>query len=40
MYRIGQEALIDEDLPEEDIEDALAPISVQLAYVQQVRPKK
>lgn len=35
-HRIGQEALIEEDVPEEDIEDDLAPISVQLAYVQQM----
>ncbi|KAG0556540.1 hypothetical protein KC19_11G061100 [Ceratodon purpureus] len=36
-HRIGQEALIEEDVPEEDIEDELAPISVQLAYVQQMQ---
>jgi signal recognition particle subunit SRP72 len=36
-HRIGQEALIEEDVPEEDIEDDLAPISVQLAYVQQMQ---
>lgn len=35
-YRIGQESLIEEDYSEEDVEDELAPISVQLAYLQQV----
>jgi hypothetical protein len=34
-HRIGQESLIEDDYTEEEIEDELAPISVQLAYVQQ-----
>ncbi|KAL1216413.1 hypothetical protein V5N11_026344 [Cardamine amara subsp. amara] len=34
--RIGQEILTDDNLADEDIEIELAPISVQLAYVQQV----
>ncbi|KAJ8758902.1 hypothetical protein K2173_002681 [Erythroxylum novogranatense] len=34
--RIGQETLMDENLAEDDIEIELAPISVQLAYVQQL----
>jgi signal recognition particle subunit SRP72 len=33
--RIGQESLIEDDYTKEEIEDELAPISVQLAYVQQ-----
>ncbi|KAL3684120.1 hypothetical protein R1sor_002142 [Riccia sorocarpa] len=35
--RVGQEALIEEELVEEEIEDELAPITVQLAYVQQMQ---
>ncbi|KAG6541191.1 hypothetical protein Mapa_017425 [Marchantia paleacea] len=35
--RIGQEALIEEEFLEDDIEDELAPITVQLAYVQQMQ---
>jgi hypothetical protein len=35
--RIGQETLLDENLPDDEIEIELAPIAVQLAYVQQVR---
>ncbi|KAL3647586.1 hypothetical protein CASFOL_008554 [Castilleja foliolosa] len=34
--RIGQETLVEENLPDDDIEIELAPIAVQLAYVQQV----
>ncbi|CAK9259565.1 unnamed protein product [Sphagnum jensenii] len=36
-HRIGQESLIEDDYTEEEIEDELAPISVQLAYVQQMQ---
>lgn len=35
--RIGQETLLEENLPDDEIEIELAPIAVQLAYVQQVR---
>ncbi|OAY34390.1 signal recognition particle subunit SRP72 isoform X2 [Manihot esculenta] len=40
--RIGQETLMDENLAEDDIEIELAPISVQLAYVNQLlgRPQE
>ncbi|XP_020577004.1 signal recognition particle subunit SRP72-like [Phalaenopsis equestris] len=38
--RIGQEMLMDEDYTEEEIETELAPISVQLAYIQQLLGKK
>ena len=34
--RIGQETLTDDGFADEDIENELGPISVQLAYVQQV----
>ncbi|XP_023541561.1 signal recognition particle subunit SRP72-like [Cucurbita pepo subsp. pepo] len=34
--RIGQETLMEENLPDEDIEIELAPIAVQLAYLQQL----
>ncbi|KAL6505354.1 hypothetical protein OROGR_025171 [Orobanche gracilis] len=34
--RIGQETLMEENLTDDDIEIELAPISIQLAYVQQV----
>ncbi|KAK6164177.1 hypothetical protein DH2020_001041 [Rehmannia glutinosa] len=34
--RIGQETLMEENLADDDIETELAPIAVQLAYVQQV----
>jgi signal recognition particle subunit SRP72 len=37
LGRVGQEALMDDNLAEDDIEIELAPIAVQLAYVQQVR---
>lgn len=36
INRIGQETLMDENLPDDKIEIELAPIAVQLAYVQQV----
>lgn len=35
--RIGQETLMEENLADDDIEIELAPIAVQLAYIQQVR---
>lgn len=35
--RIGQETLMDENLADDEIENELAPIAVQLAYVRQVR---
>ncbi|KAJ7549177.1 hypothetical protein O6H91_07G043800 [Diphasiastrum complanatum] len=35
--RVGQEILIEEDYNEEELEDELAPISAQLAYVQQAQ---
>lgn len=38
--RIGQEMLMDEDYADEEIEAELAPISVQLAYIQQLLGKK
>ncbi|KAI0491285.1 hypothetical protein KFK09_025545 [Dendrobium nobile] len=38
--RIGQEMLMDEDYADEEIESELAPISVQLAYIQQLLGKK
>lgn len=34
--RIGQETLLEDNLPDDEIEIELAPIAVQLAYVQQV----
>ncbi|CAI5497145.1 unnamed protein product [Closterium sp. Naga37s-1] len=34
--RVGQEVLIDEELSTQEIEDELAPITVQLAYTQQM----
>ncbi|KAG8389019.1 hypothetical protein BUALT_Bualt02G0185800 [Buddleja alternifolia] len=34
--RIGQETLMEENLADEDIETELAPLAVQLAYVQQI----
>ncbi|EPS72346.1 hypothetical protein M569_02406 [Genlisea aurea] len=34
--RIGQETLMEENLPDDDIEIELAPIAVQIAYVQQI----
>lgn len=34
--RIGQETLMEDNLPDDDIEIELAPIAVQLAYVQQL----
>lgn len=37
LGRVGQETLMDDNLAEDDIEIELAPIAVQLAYVQQVR---
>lgn len=36
VIRIGQESLIEEEIPEDEIEDELAPISVQLSYLHQV----
>ena len=36
LDRIGQETLMDENLADEKIEIELAPVAVQLAYVQQV----
>lgn len=36
FVRIGQETLTDDNFAEDDIEIELAPIAVQLAYVQQV----
>ena len=36
LNRIGQETLMDENLADDDIETELAPITVQLAHVQQV----
>ncbi|KAI3742116.1 hypothetical protein L1987_59796 [Smallanthus sonchifolius] len=38
--RIGQEALMDENLADDEIEIELAPIAVQLAYVQQLLGNK
>ncbi|KAL0437227.1 UNVERIFIED_CONTAM: Signal recognition particle subunit SRP72 [Sesamum radiatum] len=35
--RIGQETLVEENLADDDIEIELAPIAVQLAYIQQAR---
>ena len=37
FVRIGQETLTEENLADDDIEIELAPIAVQLAYVQQVK---
>ena len=37
LVRIGQETLMDENIPDDEIEIELAPIAVQLAYVKQVR---
>lgn len=34
--RLGQEVLVEEEYTKEEIEEELAPISVQLAFVQQV----
>lgn len=36
FIRIGQETLMEENLPDEDVEIELAPIAVQLAYLHQV----
>lgn len=36
FVRIGQEMLMDEDYADDEIESELAPIVVQIAYVQQV----
>ena len=36
FYRVGQEALMDDNWADDEIESELAPIAVQLAYVQQV----
>ncbi|KAJ7957619.1 Signal recognition particle subunit SRP72 [Quillaja saponaria] len=38
--RIGQETLMEDNLPDDDIEIELAPIAVQLAYVQQLLGRK
>jgi signal recognition particle subunit SRP72 len=35
--RVGWETLIEEELPEEEVEDELTPLAVQLAYVQQLQ---
>lgn len=35
--RIGQETLLEDNFPDDEIGIELAPIAVQLAYVQQVR---
>lgn len=37
--RIGQETLMEENLLDDDIETELAPVVVQLGYVQQVLSK-
>lgn len=37
VVRIGQETLMEDSLLDDDIEIELAPIAVQLAYVQQVK---
>lgn len=37
VVRIGQESLMEDNLLDDDIEIELAPIAVQLAYVQQVK---
>lgn len=36
FFRIGQETLLEENLEADEVEIELAPIAVQLAYVQQV----
>lgn len=36
FVRIGQEMLMEEDYMDDEIENELAPIAVQLAYIQQV----
>lgn len=36
FIRIGQESLMEDNWPDEDIENELSPIAVQLGYVQQV----
>lgn len=36
FIRIGQESLMEDNWPDDDIENELSPIAVQLAYVQQV----
>lgn len=36
FVRIGQETLMEENIPDDEIEIELAPIAVQLAYVKQV----
>jgi signal recognition particle subunit SRP72 len=37
LVRIGQETLMEENWPDDDIEIELAPLAVQLAYLQQVK---
>ncbi|MCO5562108.1 hypothetical protein L7F22_015734 [Adiantum nelumboides] len=37
--RLGQEALVEEEYTKEEVEDELAPISVQLAFVQQAQER-
>lgn len=37
FIRIGQEILMEDNLPDDEIEIELSPIAVQLAYVQQVK---
>lgn len=39
LFRIGQETLLEENLDTDEAEIVLAPIAVQLAFVQQVFPK-
>lgn len=36
FLRTGQEALLEDGVPEDEVETELAPMAVQLAYVQQV----
>ncbi|KAL4392841.1 hypothetical protein AHAS_Ahas03G0385400 [Arachis hypogaea] len=38
--RIGQEVLMEDNLPDDEIESELAPLAVQLAYVQQLLGRK
>jgi hypothetical protein len=40
LIRVGQESLIEEEYPENEIEDELAPITVQVSYVHQVNFSK
>jgi signal recognition particle subunit SRP72 len=38
--RVGRETLIEEELPEEEVEDELTPLAVQLAFVQQLQASR